>query len=213
MPLYQLFNDVGNLAGPNTGFLAGGAGVQVAGSTFNPGISAPRIEESVIEVLDVTAPTNIGTTGTVLATPVVAGKVLVMDTLTGSMGARWNINKIFRQAVPRGQMGVVTTPGAIQTAANGASDAGYAVTTVAGNEAQFGTKALVMFNGPCQAFVETVAGGSAISAGMYLAADGAGNLTYAGASPNAGTVIGTAAGSMTSNVSTPALLNVYLGSF
>jgi hypothetical protein len=72
---------------------------------------------------------------------------------------------------------------------------------------------MVTFNGPCQALVETVAGGSAISAGMYLAAAGAGNLTYAGASPGAGTVVATAAGNVGASISTPVLINVYAGGF
>jgi hypothetical protein len=198
-----------------TGVLPGGAGVQVSGTSTNPGISAPRLEESTIEVLDVTAPSLINTVlGNTLATPAPLGKLLVMDTLTGCFGARWKLNSVVKQAIPRGQYGVVYVAGAAQTPLVGPADAGYAVGTNAGNEASFGTKAVVMYDGPIQAFVQGTVGNVTISAGMPLAADGAGNLTYAGASPAAGTVLATYAGpTILSTVSIPVLSNVYMGGY
>jgi hypothetical protein len=63
MPLHKLYAQVSGSLNPSylTGILPGGAGVQVAGVTTNPGISAPRLEESTIEVFDVTAPRLIRT--------------------------------------------------------------------------------------------------------------------------------------------------------
>jgi len=215
MALKRLYNlTTPSLGGPNTGVLAGGAGVQTAGFSPNPGISAPRIEEGQIEVLDVTAPSNIGSSGTVLATPAASGKYLVMSPITGAFGARWKLQgPTPQQRIPYGTGGVVFTPGAAQVAGTNV-DAGYAVSTSAGNEAAYGTKAVVQVEGPCQAYVETLVGGSAISAGMYLATDGAGNLTYAGASPSAGTVVGIYTGAtIGSSVSIPVLANVYLAPF
>ena len=100
MPLHQLYNQVSGSLNPSylTGVLPGGAGVQVAGTTTNPGISAPRLEESTIEVLDVTAPTNIGTSGTVLATPAAAGK-LIQVSPSGIGGSRWKLNSVARVAI------------------------------------------------------------------------------------------------------------------
>jgi hypothetical protein len=65
-----------------------------------------------------------------------------------------------------------------------------------------------------QAFVQGTVGNTAISAGMPLMADGAGNLTYAGAVPTNGTTLATYAdGVMLSSVSIPQLKNVYLGGY
>jgi hypothetical protein len=216
MPLHQLYLTGSGTGTMNPSYLTnlqpGGAGAQTAGTVTNPGISAPRLEESTIEVLDVTAPTLIGTT--TLATPAVAGKLLVMDPLTGAFGSRWKLNSTVKQAVPRGQFGIVYIPGAAQTSTTGPSDAGYAVSTNAGNEAQYGTKAVVMYDGPIQAFVQGTVGNTTISAGMPLAADGAGNLTFAGSSPAAGTVLATYADTnLASSVSIPVLRNVYVGGY
>lgn len=221
MPLHQLYNLSTGTLNPSylTGLLAGGAGAATSGTAVAPGISAPRLEETTIEVLDVTAPTLLAAAGTAnagiqLCLPAAAGKYLVMSPITGAFGARWKLQgPTPKQAIPRGTGGVVFTAGAAQVA-NQNVDAGYAVSTAAGNEAQFGTKAVVMYDGPIQAFVETTVGGSAISAGMYLTPDGAGNLTYAGASPGAGTVVAIYCGAnIAASVSIPVLSNVYMGSF
>ena len=90
---------------------------------------------------------------------------------------------------------------------------GYAVLTAFGNETQYGSKAVVQYTGPINAFVETNVGGSAISAGMFLTPDGSGNLTYAGASPNAGTVVAIALGSVAASVSIPVQIPVNMSSF
>jgi hypothetical protein len=216
MPLWRLYNLTTPSANPSgmTGLLPGGAGVQVAGSTANPGISAPRIEESVIEVLDITAPTLLAAAGTANAglqvgLPAPAGKLLVLSPLDSIGGAKWKLSSIYQQAIPRGQAGVVFTPG---TTTGTPPDTGYAFQGASGPQTS-GTKAVVMFNGPINAFVTTVRNTTAISAGMYLTPDGAGNLTYAGASPAAGTVVATALGPVASNVSVPVQIPVYVGNF
>ena len=212
MPLHRLYQPVTASGNPSylTGLLPGGAGVQVAGTTANPGISAPRLEESAIEVLDVTAPTLIASNGTTLSTPAPQGKLLVLST-SGSQGARWKLNSTVKQAVARGQYGVVVTAASAQTSTS--NDAGFCVSTPTGNEAQYGSKAVVMYDGPVQAYVQGTVGGIAISAGMPLVADGAGNLTAA-SSPGAGTVLATMLGPTVANtVSVPVLTNVYMGGY
>jgi hypothetical protein len=93
-----------------------------------------------------------------------------------------------------------------------ATEAGTAFSTSTGNQSS-GSKAVVMYDGPINAFVTTVVNTTAISAGMALAADGAGNLTYAGASPAVGTVLATALGPVASSTSVPALIPVYVGGY
>jgi hypothetical protein len=218
MPLHRLYltgSGTGSLAGPNIGVLPGGAGVQVPGSTTNPGISAPRLEESTIEVLDVTAPTQLAAPGTAnygaqLGLPAAQGKLLNLSP-TGAFGARWKLNSTFAQKLPRGQYGIVYVAGTPQVApAN--TDAGYAASTAYGNETAFGTKALVMYDGPINAYVTGV-GGIGISAGMALVADGGGNLT-AVAAPAAGSVLATYLGPpIVGGISTPTLAPVYVGGY
>jgi hypothetical protein len=196
MPLHRLYNLVTGTYNPSsmTGTLPGGAGSATSGTAVQPGISAPRLEESVIEVLDATASVSI-------PTPVSAGKLLVMTPQYGAFGAIWQQSTRYQQPIPRGQYGIVMVPGKAneETAALGVAT---------------GTKAIVMYDGPIQAFVTTgPSNTTAISAGMPLTADGSGNLTYAGASPAAGTVLATAAGAMATNISTPTLLNVYVGGY
>jgi hypothetical protein len=83
-----------------------------------------------------------------------------------------------------------------------------------GNIGISGTKSVVITEGPAKAFVQGTVGGTAISAGMPLAADGAGNLTFAGASPATGTVLATHAdASVASSVSIPVLSNIYVGGY
>lgn len=220
MPLHRLYAPVTGTMNPSylTGILPGGAGTQVAGVSTNPGISAPRLEESTIEVYDVTAPTLLSTAapGTNLSTPALAGKLLQLAPFTGIGGSRWKQNSQSRAAIARGQYGIVVSAGTVQQAPAGFSDAGPAIGTAGGNEAQFGTKAVVMYDGPVQAFVTTTPGGNAISAGMALQADGAGNLTAftipaAGLAP--GTTLATALGPVASSTSIPVLQNVYVGGY
>lgn len=200
---------------PNTqvAFLPGGAGVQVPGSTTNPGISAPYIEDYILEVFDTTAPTLINALGTTPATPAIAGKLLVLDPAnSGPGGWKWKQNSVKNQAMGDGTYGIVykpASPTVSGTFANGSTSIGSA----SGNVANPGDKALVVVNGPVQAFLTTTVNTTAISAGMALASDGAGNLTYAGASPAAGTVLATAMDSLVTAISIPALRNVYLGGF
>jgi hypothetical protein len=178
-----------------SGLLPGGAGVQVAGNNVKPFISGPRIEEYATEVLDVTAS---GST----PTPAASGALLVMDLTTGTIGgATWRQSTQANQSIPGGQYGIVFTPGQAseETASGGTAT---------------GTKAVVITDGPCQALLTTnPVNTTAISAGMGLAADGKGNLTYAGASPAAGVVLARAAGSMAANISVPTLTNVYVGGY
>lgn len=202
-----------------TGVLPGGAGTQVAGVTPDPGISAPYIELMTTEVFDVTAPSLIGTAnpGTTLATPAAAGKLLVLDASnSGPGGWKWKQNSIKYQPVPYGQYGVVYKP------AN-ASVAGIAVGTTGGNIASPGDKAMIAFDGPIQAFCTTTPGIGAISAGMPLAADGAGNLTSinqgtpggtgAATPPPPGTILATAMDALAASVSIPQLKNVFVGGY
>jgi hypothetical protein len=223
MPLHQLYLNASGTGSLNpsykTGLQPGGAGVQVSSTSVNPGISSPRLEESTIEVLDVTAPTLLAAAGTAnasqqLCLPAPQGKLLVMDSITGAFGARWKLNATVKQAIPRGQFGIVYVAGAAQTLSQGPPDAGYAVSTSAGNEAQYGTKAVVMYDGPISAFCQTSVGGIAISAGMPLSADGAGNLTAFSGTPNAGTVLGTYAdATLATSTSVPVLRNIYVGGY
>lgn len=219
MPLHQLYNQVsGSLNGPSgVTILPGGAGVQVTGNNSNPGISAPRLEESNIEVFDVTAPTLIGTANPniVLSTPAIAGKLLQLSAFTSIGGARWKQNAAGNLPIARGQFGIVVSAGNVQTFPSGLSDAGPAIGTAGGNEALYGTKAVVMYDGPTTALVTTTA--TAISAGMPLSADGAGNLTarsYTPAAPAvAGTVLATALGPVAASTSIPVLTQVYVGGY
>jgi len=206
MALRRLYNTTTGTGNPSylTGLQPGGAGVQVAGISTNPMISAPRVEEVTMEVLDVTAPTLI-VGSTPLGTPAPAGKLLVMDYGQSIGGAKWKLASVIQQPVGRGQYGIVT-------AAGNATEAGPAFGTSSGNESS-GSKALVQIDGPVLAFVNTTVNATAISAGMNLASDGAGNLTYAGASPAAGTVLARALGPVLVSVSVPVLTNVYLGGY
>ena len=135
-------------------------------------------------------------------TPAASGKLLVLDATTGTVGAAtWRQNTQANKAVPRGQYGIVFTPGQASeaSAANGTST---------------GTKAQVVIEGPCAALLTTApTNTTAISAGMALSADNAGNLTYAGASPGAGTVLATAMGSLATGISTPTLTFVDVGGY
>jgi len=209
MPLHRLYNVSTGSGNPSylTGLLPGGAGVQTAGTSTNPMVSAPRLEESTIEVLDVTGPSLIGlSTAAQAATPAIAGKLLVMDPIQGAFGSRWKLNSVKSQAIPRGQYGIVQAAGL-------ASDAGVAVSTSSGNEGP-GVKAVVMYDGPIQAFCTSTVNTAAISAGMPLGSDGAGNLTALNQPvTNAGTVLATAAGNLATAISIPALLNVYVGGY
>ena len=102
------------------------------------------------------------------------------------------------------------------SAANaGGPDAGYAVGTANGNEAQYGTKAVVMYDGPTQAFITTSSSGFGISAGQPLVADGAGNLTGFNGTSLAGTILATYLGPTlaATNISTPVLQPVYVGGY
>lgn len=208
MPLHRLYNLTTGTLNPSylTGVLPGGAGVQVAGTTPNPGISAPRLEESGIEVFDITAPTLI--TSLTPGTPAPSGKLLVMSPPDSIGGADWKLNSVFRQAIPRGQYGIVSEAGQV-------SDDNPTFSSVSGNRSQ-GTKAVVFYDGPIQAFVETSSGGIAISAGMPLVADGAGNLTAVTIAPGGlppGEVLATALGPVSGSVSIPVLCNVFVGGY
>lgn len=204
--LRQLYQQSSGSLNPSslTNLKPGGAGAATSGTLTTPGISSPSLENVQLEVLDVTAPTLI-TANVTTGTPAPAGKVLVWDPVNSAFGAAWKLNSVKNQAVPGGQYGVVVKAGV-------AADSGVCVGTSNGNISQ-GAKALVVTEGPVQAFCTSVVNTTAISAGMPLAADGAGNLTYAGGSPAAGTVLATAAGNLSGSVSTPSLLNVYVGGF
>lgn len=205
MPLKRLYNLTTGSGNPSylTGILPGGAGAQTAGVTVVPMISAPRVEETTFEVLDITAPTLIGTN--TAGTPAPLGKLLVIDPVNSIGGAKWKLNNAKNQAIPNAAYGIVAAQGLV-------SDTGICVSSASGNVSQ-GSKAMVITEGPVQAFVTTIVNTTAISVGMALAADGAGNLTYAGASPAVGTVLAIAMDSMGASTSTPALKNVYLGGY
>ena len=225
--LRQVYQQSTPSMNPNTlvTYLPGGAGVQVPGSVTTPGISAPYIEDYLLEVFDVTAPTLIGTAnpGKTLGTPAIAGKLLVLDPLnSGPGGWLWKQSSVAKQPIPGGQYGIVYKPASPTTAGNFANGS-IAVGTANGNIAQPGDKALVVIDGPVPAFVQTTVGGVAVSAGMPLAADGAGNLTpinqgilgntTTNIPPGAGQVLATALDSLGSGISIPVLKNVYLGGF
>lgn len=205
--LRQLYKTSTATANPSqyTGLLPGGAGVQTSGKTPNWGISAPILEAESMEVLDYTAPTLI-TPGVTPGSPARAGKLVVLDPVNGAFAAIWKQNTVIQQAIPAGQYGVVTAAGQV-------SEAGTAVGSSNGNISQ-GSKALIVKQGPVQAYVQGTVGNVAISAGMPLASDGAGNLTYAGASPSAGTVLATFADALIANtISVPVLANVVIGGY
>lgn len=231
MPLHRLYNVTTGTMNPSylTGILPGGAGVQTAGVTTNPGVSAPRLEESTIEVLDVTAPTLLSAVAgaTTFPTPAAAGKLLVLDPISSVGGARWKLSNLNMQPIARGQYGIVVSAGQTPQSQTGFQDAGPAVafsSSSAGasvNEAQFGTKAVVMYDGPVQAFVTTNST-QAISAGSPLGADGAGNLMLVSTPAYAATlvpvaqpgqVLARALGSMAASISTPTLMSVYVGGY
>ena len=229
MPLHRLYNVVSGSLNPSylTGLTPGGAGVQTAGVSTNPGVSAPRLEESTIEVFDVTAPTTLSAVAgaTTYPTPAAAGKLLVLDPISSIGGARWKQSNVNMQPIARGQYGIVVAAGLPQNASN--NDAGPAIGfsnsggTAVINEAAYGTKAVVMYDGPVQAFVTTNST-QAISAGSPLGADGAGNLmlvstpalnstNVAVAAP--GQVLARALGPLAASISTPTLVNVYVGGY
>ena len=190
-----------------TGLAPGGAGAQTTGTAVAPGISAPSLERMEFEVIDVTAPTLItGQSATALGTPAPAGKLLVLDPANSAFGAVWKLNSAIKQPLISGAYGIVT-------AAGQASETGGCTSSVSGNISG-GSRALVVSEGPVKAFVQGTVGGTTISAGMPLAADGAGNLTYAGASPAVGTVLGVLCDApVSSSVSIPVLSNVMLGGY
>jgi hypothetical protein len=74
-----------------------------------------------------------------------------------------------------------------------------------------------MYDGPTQAYINTTVGGNAVSAGMPLAADGAGNLTAftytPAAPPAAGTILATALGAVAASTSIPVLTPIYVGGY
>lgn len=204
MQLYQISTSSQNPTGL-VNLKPGGAGSQTTGTQITPGISAPTLEALRLEVLDTTAPSLI-TSGVTLATPAPAGKLLVLDPVNGAFGALWKLNSAIKQPLLGGQFGIVETAGQV-------SEAGTCVGSASGNVSG-GARAVVITQGPVQAFVQGTVGGTTISAGMPLAADGAGNLTYAGASPSAGTVLAVHCdAAVSSSVSIPVLSNVYLGGY
>ncbi len=208
MSLRQLYQVSTASANPSslTNLQPGGAGVQVSGTTTNPGISAPYIEQIVREVLDITAPTLI-TQGVTQGTPAPAGKLLVWDPYNTAFGAGWKLSSIKSQSLGSGTFGVVYKQG-------DPTQAGPATSSVNGNiAATSNARAQVVIEGPVSAFINTTVNATAISAGMPLSADGAGNLTYAGASPAAGSVVAIAAGNVAASTSVPVLTNVYVGGF
>ncbi len=206
MALKKLYDLVSGTLNPSykTNLLPGGAGVQTSGTSLVPGISAPIVETSTQEVYDATAPTLIGNSKQ--GTPAPAGKLLVLDTANAAFGAIWALSNKVNEPRGRGTFGIVVQAGM-------ASDTTTPVSTASGNRSLPGAKALVVTEGPVQAFVNTTVSNTAISAGMPLAADGAGNLTYAGAAPAVGTVLAIASDSMAAGVSVPALKNVYVGGY
>lgn len=207
MPLHRLYNLTTGTGNPSylTNLTPGGAGIQVAGTSTNPMISAPRLEESEIEVLDITAPTNIGTSGTVPGAPALQGKLLVMSWADSIGGARWKQSTVQSQALARGQYGIVSSAGQ-------ANETGFATTSSTGNVSQ-GSKAIVMYDGPINAFVETQAAGISCAPGTPLVADGAGNLMPVISAPGAGTVLARSLGAVAASVSTPVLIPIFVGGF
>lgn len=221
--LRQLYAQTTGTMNPSylTNTLPGGAAAATAGTTPNPGISAPYIEDFETEVIDITAPTLItpalGTTKTYLGTPAIQGKLLVLDPINaGPGGTLWKQNSTKGQAIPGGQYGIVVKAGL-------ASATGVAIGSPQGNVASSGAGAVVVTDGPVLAFCQTTVGGLAISAGMPLQADGAGNLTPinqgtfggtgAALPPLPGQVLATALGPVASSISIPVLAPVYLGGY
>jgi hypothetical protein len=197
MALRQLFELSTSSYNPSniTKLLPGGAGVQVAGTSPNPGISGPRLEEYETRALDVTA------TGST-PTPAPTGTLMVMNAITGTIGgSTWSKSNQAAQRLARGQYGIVNIPGQAtdETASGGLGT---------------GSDCYIVTDGPIMALVTTgPTTTTAISAGMWLGADGAGNLTYAGTNPSSGAVLATAMDSMATGISTPTLKNVFAGGF
>jgi hypothetical protein len=225
MALRQLFQLTTGSMNPSylTGLLAGGAGAATAGIATAPGISAPYIEPNELEVFDVTAPTLLTAVvgATTPAAPAAFGKLLVLDpSNSGPGGWKWKQNAIRYQSVPGGQYGVVSKPASANTLGNFLNGSVGQATAV-GNIATPGDKALVVTDGPVPALVTTTT--TAISAGMPLAADGAGNLTPINQGlpgnttnniqPGSGQVLATSMDFLTTGISTPVLRNVWLGGY
>ena len=227
MALRQLFQQTTGTMNPSylTNTLAGGAGAATAGTTPNPGISAPYIEPSELEVFDVTAPTTLTAVkgASTAATPAATGKLLILDPVnSGPGGWLWKQQSIKYQPIPGGQFGIVVKPASVNNNGNFLNGS-IGVATAQGNIASPGDKALVVVDGACQALCQTSVGGVAISAGMPLAADGGGNLTpiaqglqnntTTNPPPLSGQVLATAMDFLTTGISVPVLRNVWLGGY
>ena len=225
MALRQLFQLTTGSMNPSylTGVLPGGAGAATAGIAVAPGVSAPFIEPSEIEVFDVTAPTLLTAVvgAQTPAQPAAFGKLLVLDpSNSGPGGWKWKQNAIRYQSVPGGQYGVVSKPASANNLGNFLNGS-VGQATAFGNIATPGDKALIVTDGPVPAFVTTTT--TAISAGMPLAADGAGNLTPINQGlpgnttnniqPGAGQVLATSLDFLTTGISTPVLRNVWVGGY
>lgn len=207
--LTQLYQQSTGSMNPSslTGTLPGGAGSVTTGTVTAPGISAPTVEAWHQEVLDATAPSLI-TSGKTLGTPAAAGKLLVADLTNGSFGAIWKLAGLPKLTpYGMGTFGIVSRAG-------DPNSAGVCVGTSNGNLAT-GTNARadVILEGPAQAYINTTVTNTAVSAGMTLGSDGAGNLTYTGASPAAGATLAIAAQTVGAGISIPVLASVYVGGY
>jgi hypothetical protein len=208
-----------------TNVLPGGAGAATAGTSPDPGISAPYIEPSEIEVFDVTAPTTLTRVvgASTPATPAAYGKIVSLDAAnSGPGGWLWKQNNVKYAQYSGGQYGVVAKPASVNINGNFLNGS-IGIATANGNIASPGDKALIVIDGACQALCQTTVGGVAISAGMPLASDGGGNLTpiaqglqnnvTTNPPPLPGQVLATAMDFLTTSISVPVLRNVWLGGY
>lgn len=124
--------------------------------------------------------------------PAIRGKAVVLDTAATSPGPYYKQSAVATQAVGRGKVGIVTDP-ATSTTAN---------------------QAVIAVEGAVMAYATSTANtNKAIAVGDPLTLDGAGNLTSAGASPAAGTIVATALQALTGGTSTATLILVDMGGY
>jgi hypothetical protein len=138
-----------------TSLLPGGVGVQNAGTSPAPFLSAPRVEQILREVLDTTSAGGV-------PAPAPIGALLSVDFTIVQGGQNWNVSPVAQDPKLDGQFGIVFKSGST----NPIDDLPLGS----------GSGALIVTSGPAQALCITPTAGGAIAPGTLLAADGAGNL-------------------------------------
>jgi hypothetical protein len=147
-------------------------------SAFGDSLVAEGYVRSVVD----NTPTN----------PAVAGKLLACQfASTNVSGTGYAQNATATAVLPAFTYGIVVTPAQVM-AQQGTT--------------QVRSQAEIIQAGPAQALCTT--GTTAISPGTLLVADANGNLTPAGATPAAGTILAVSLGSLPASTSTPTLVPV-----